>query len=297
MIASLRARPPTASSARRRLKKPARETFSGTHRVTLSTHGRAGAPPACDPRARGRCRPRSRRRDCSAAPPCRQRGSTRRGGGHADDRLGELGAAGAHQAADADHLAATNGETDIMDLLGGERLDDRALAGSPRALEQVAEVAADHQADDAFLVGVGGRSDIDQLAVAQHRDAVGELDDLVQPVGDVDHRHAIGAQPADNREQALRLVLGQRRGRLVEAISRPPARTERMISISWRCAGPRPSQSWRGRSSCSMPNWRRTATVLVREAPSRETAAPRGRSPRRCSRRPTATGRSPVPDG
>ena len=136
----------------------------------------------------------------------------------ADDRLGELGAAGAHQAADADHLAATDREADVADLLGGERIDDeqRLAGGASRALEEVAEVAADHQAGDPLLARAGGGRDVDQPAVAQHGDAVGELDDLVQAVRDVDDRYAVAAQPADHGEEAARLVVGQRGGRLVE---------------------------------------------------------------------------------
>ena len=50
---------------------------------------------------------------------------------------------------------------------------------------------------------------VDQPSVAQHDDAVGELDDLVQPVRNVDDGGAIGAQAADHLEQAPRLVVGQ----------------------------------------------------------------------------------------
>ena len=54
------------------------------------------------------------------------------------------------------------------------------------------------------------------VAVAQDLDAVGDGRDLVEPVGDVDDRDALVAQPPDEREEALRLVMGERGGRLVE---------------------------------------------------------------------------------
>ena len=136
----------------------------------------------------------------------------------ADDRLGELGAAGAHQAGNADDLALAHRQADVADLGGRQPLHlQQRLAGAPAiAREQVGDVAADHQLGDGLLAGARGRRIVDQPPVAQHDDAVGELDDLVQPVRDVDDRGAVGAQAPDDREQPARLVVGQRRGRLVE---------------------------------------------------------------------------------
>ena len=54
------------------------------------------------------------------------------------------------------------------------------------------------------------------LAVAQDGGAVGDAEDLVHAVRDVDDGDALAAKLADIVEQALDLVLGQRRGRLVE---------------------------------------------------------------------------------
>ena len=94
----------------------------------------------------------------------------------------------------------------------------RHLVAHPRAMaEQVTEIPADHQAHHGGLVDLGSVADRHQLAVAQHGDPVGQIHDLAQAVADVDDADALGAQRADHREQALRLVLGQRRGRLVQA--------------------------------------------------------------------------------
>jgi hypothetical protein len=51
--------------------------------------------------------------------------------------------------------------------------------------------------------------------VAQHRDPVGQREDLRHAVADVDHAHAAASQQADDREQPLHVGLGQRRRRLV----------------------------------------------------------------------------------
>ena len=45
---------------------------------------------------------------------------------------------------------------------------------------------ADHEPDELFGVELGGRSGLDVVAVPQHGDAVGDLEDLLEPVGDVD---------------------------------------------------------------------------------------------------------------
>ena len=52
-------------------------------------------------------------------------------------------------------------------------------------------------------------------AVAEDGDAVGNLEDLVEVVRDVDDRDLLLLEPADDAEDELRLLLGQRGGRLV----------------------------------------------------------------------------------
>ena len=61
---------------------------------------------------------------------------------------------------------------------------------------------------------VGGRHDV--APVAEDGRAVAQLEDLVEAVADEQDRDAAVAQPADDAEQPLDLVGGQRRGRLVE---------------------------------------------------------------------------------
>ena len=54
------------------------------------------------------------------------------------------------------------------------------------------------------------------LAVAQHGDAVGDGEDLLELVADEEHGDALVAEPAEQGEQRRGLVLGDRGGRLVE---------------------------------------------------------------------------------
>ena len=56
----------------------------------------------------------------------------------------------------------------------------------------------------------------DHAAAAQHRHAVRELEDLVEPVRDVEHARARAPDLPDHREEPLHLVVRQDRGRLVE---------------------------------------------------------------------------------
>ena len=78
------------------------------------------------------------------------------------------------------------------------------------------DVAADHVAHQLFprhLRGLGGDH---QLAVAQHRDAVGNLQAFLERVRDVDDGDAAGAQVADQVEEVDDLFRRQARRRLVE---------------------------------------------------------------------------------
>ena len=52
-------------------------------------------------------------------------------------------------------------------------------------------------------------------SVAKHRNAVGDLEDLVEVVGNVDDRDRLLLQSADDAEDEFGFVFGERRGRLV----------------------------------------------------------------------------------
>ena len=76
--------------------------------------------------------------------------------------------------------------------------------------------AIDHQRDEIGLVGLRDPPRPHQRAVAQHRDAVAQLEHFLEAVADVDDRHAAGLEPADQLEQRRRFLARQIGGRLVE---------------------------------------------------------------------------------
>ncbi|GAA0932041.1 hypothetical protein GCM10009560_37430 [Nonomuraea longicatena] len=65
------------------------------------------------------------------------------------------------------------------------------------AVEQRRQVAADHQADDLPLRGVLDGPYVHEAPVPQDGDAVGEPEDLLEPMRDVDHRRPLRAHDLD----------------------------------------------------------------------------------------------------
>ena len=143
-------------------------------------------------------------------------------GRKADDALEQLGAAGADQAAEAEDLAAPQAEGGILHDSPARpcraRVRTHLVGGGLRLLRiELGHVAPDHQAghlERLEALDVAGR---DMASVAQHRDAVGDRLHLVQAVGDVEDRHALGAQrrmisnrlsASIGRENGRRLVEG-----------------------------------------------------------------------------------------
>ena len=146
----------------------------------------------------------------------------------AEDAHRELGAAGAHQPGEADDLAAAHEEARVLhdEPVGDLRVLhdpvlhlEEHLADVRRVVGEAAlERAADHPADDAVLVDAVFLhvERLDGAAVADDRDLVGDLLDLVELVGDHDRADALALQPQDEVEQVAGVGLVERRGRLVE---------------------------------------------------------------------------------
>ncbi len=137
----------------------------------------------------------------------------------------EFGAARAEQAGDADHLALVDVDVGrlehaatadaggpqhrgagAVDLAGGHRRDGGELV----------ELTADHLGDEGLAGEVCGDVFADELAVAQDRDAVGDLVDLIEEVTDEEDRHPAVAEVAHDAEELLDLAAVKARGRLVE---------------------------------------------------------------------------------
>ena len=82
------------------------------------------------------------------------------------------------------------------------------------------------------------RERADVRAVAQHRDAIAQPEDLRQPVRHVEQRHAARLELLDDREQVIGLRVGQRRRRLVEhedaAVERERARHLQELAVGGR---------------------------------------------------------------
>src|SRR5690606_34985878 len=135
----------------------------------------------------------------------------------------DLRAAGADQPGEPDDLAGADAQRHVLEGAGQRQAlhpqDLRpVVVRGPRGTlgEDVLDVPAGHQRHD--LVGgggAGGKPDGDGPAALEDGDPAADLADLLQPVGDVDHRDAGGGQLPDDAEQVADLVVGEGGGRLV----------------------------------------------------------------------------------
>ena len=111
----------------------------------------------------------------------------------AEQRLGELGLAVALHAGDGEHLAALDGEAQVVDVDVAEGVDDAEVVDDQGVLAELGRVlvdgqldrAADHQRGE-LRVARGGLGLAHDLAEPDHGDPVGDLADLAQLVGDED---------------------------------------------------------------------------------------------------------------
>ncbi len=69
------------------------------------------------------------------------------------------------------------------------------------------EVASEHRRDELKLVDIGHAAHHPRAPVAHHRDPVANLIEFVEPMGDEDDRHALGAQLPHDFEQNRDLAL------------------------------------------------------------------------------------------
>ena len=148
--------------------------------------------------------------------------------GPAEHAHRELGPSGAHQPGDADDLAAPHPEIDaahhlapvLLRVVGRPILDvEHHLADLGIAAREAAlQVAVDHAPYDVVLLDPLRMAihRLDRAPVAQHGDAVRDLRNLVQLVGDQDGRDALGAQADQQVQQRRAVALVEARGRLVE---------------------------------------------------------------------------------
>jgi len=145
-----------------------------------------------------------------------------RDGPRSEEALEELAASRPDLTGDAHDLAAADGQGHVVHGSRRAEVLDRQsrrppFVPSPRLMRcRRLAVPTDHGGDDAGRGEVVERPLGDGTTVAQHGDAVGELEQLVEPVGHEDDRHPLVLQGPDDVEQGVGLVLVQRAGRLVE---------------------------------------------------------------------------------
>ena len=126
---------------------------------------------------------------------------------------------------DADDLARADAERHVLDgivlvNLGGDRqmLDRQNLAARlKRALfDMEIDVSADHHSGQFLRRGMRSFDRADALALAQNGDAVGDLHDLVQLVGDKEDALALGREVFHDLHEFLDFLRRQNGRRLVE---------------------------------------------------------------------------------
>ena len=96
---------------------------------------------------------------------------------------------------------------------------------SSKGGEDLLHLAARHVLDQDLLAGVPDRECRDPAAVAEHRDPLAELQDLIQPVGDVKERDARLFEIADDHHVSL----VQEDPGAVDRVDLPEVRDERGI--------------------------------------------------------------------
>ena len=196
-----------------------------------------------------RSRPGSCR--CSRAPPCWRRGSPRRAGSRRSrsrSRMASAGSAGSTGRPSSEHRARPSAESGrrwrgrwcdgrrrasptrpsvspaaTVKETGPTRSatasfdrEDDAIGRRRRLDEGVGHRSADDLLDEIARRGLADRDGGHAPPVAEHGDAVGDAEDLVEAVGDIDDADAARAEAPERVEEMLDVGLGQRRRRLVE---------------------------------------------------------------------------------
>ena len=119
---------------------------------------------------------------------------------------------------DADDLPGRDVEVDAVDGVASQAPhgEERRRGGAGIARIRGFERVADDQLDEPVVVELADGHGRDLPSVAEHGDAVGEFEHLVEVVGDVQDRDPTRSQAVDHLEQTLDVLARQRRRRLVE---------------------------------------------------------------------------------
>jgi len=77
-------------------------------------------------------------------------------------------------------------------------------------------LAPDDQVDKLLRSGVGDIAHTDRFAVAEHHDAIGDLEDFVEPVGYIDHADVVLAELSQHDEEVCDILREQTGRRFVQ---------------------------------------------------------------------------------
>ncbi len=126
----------------------------------------------------------------------------------AKDQSCGLGATRANQARQRQYFASANGERDIFDgRVASEVVNNQTVLADLGGLLRkfVFQAAADHHFDNRFARQLADRLGADMFSVAQDHYAIGDFENLTEPVADVNDTDALGLELANNVHQPLDL--------------------------------------------------------------------------------------------
>ena len=131
----------------------------------------------------------------------------------AEHGLRQFAASRTHQTRQADNFSGMQFQADIVRPWPSRKaaqLQHRRADLRFELREEVIDSAAHHHADEIVFARVLDLAGADILAVAQNSHPIGQHEDLVEPVTDVDDGHAALAQQTHQRKETLHVRFGQR---------------------------------------------------------------------------------------
>src|SRR5256714_4754235 len=132
----------------------------------------------------------------------------------------------AHQSRNPEDFTFASSETYVVDekLAWNRRIFDRDVADLKDDVTAVVldlrknlvDFAADHLRNHAALIQIARRVRTDCAPVAQHRNAIADMEDFVELVRNINHRYTARAQIIQNAEQRPNFGLSKRCGWFIE---------------------------------------------------------------------------------
>ena len=135
-----------------------------------------------------------------------------------EQRPRDVRPAGSDESREAENLAMTDGESDVGKHAAATPAAhfECRLANHQALASRIVNMPADHHFDKPVLGHGADRFGRDLAPITKHGDAIADLKDLVETVRNEQNGGPALDQPADDRKQRADLLIGQRRGRLVQ---------------------------------------------------------------------------------